>query len=60
MPPCNATASGLNLNASFIPNDVQVVNKSYMSRSFFSKDWQKTIDSVSADFALNQEQDCAF
>ena len=62
--PCSqfltATASSPNLNASFVPNDVQVVDKSYMSRSFFSKDWQKTIDSVSVDFALNKEQDHAF
>ena len=45
---------------SFVPNDVRVIDKSYMSRSFFSKVWQKTIDSVSVDYSLNAEQDRAF
>ena len=44
----------------FVPNDVNVVDKSYMTRSFFSKEWQKTIDSVSNDFNLNKEQERAF
>ena len=44
----------------FIPDDVRVVDKSYMSRSFISKVWQKTIDSVSTDYSLNSEQDRAF
>jgi hypothetical protein len=44
----------------FVPNDVNVVDKSYMTRSFFSKEWQKNIDSVSNDFNLNKEQERAF
>ena len=46
--------------SSFIPNDVKVVDKSYMSRSFISKEWQTTIVSVSEQFRLNEEQDRAF
>ena len=41
-------------------NDVHVVDKTYMTRSFFSKEWQKTVDSVSNKFDLNKEQDRAF
>ncbi|KAF8234664.1 hypothetical protein L208DRAFT_1547674 [Tricholoma matsutake] len=45
---------------SFIPNDVRIVDKTYMSRSFFSKEWQQTIDKVSKQFSLNEEQNRAF
>lgn len=31
-----------------------------MSHSFYSKDWQKTIDAASDQFSLNKEQDWAF
>jgi PIF1-like helicase len=44
----------------FMPNNVQVVNKEYMSRSFVSKEWQQTIADVSTHFSLNKEQDRAF
>ena len=55
MPLCTAT-SGLNTVSSlssFVPNDVQVVDKSYMSCWFFSKDWQKNIDGFSR-FCIEQ------
>ena len=47
-------------STSFVPNDVRVVDKSYMSRSFSSKVWQGTIQDVSKQFNLNEEQDRAF
>jgi hypothetical protein len=47
-------------STSFVPNDVRVVNKSYLSRSFSSKAWQQTARDVSKQFNLNQEQDRAF
>jgi Helitron helicase-like domain at N-terminus/PIF1-like helicase len=56
MPPTVDSTS----SRTFIPDDVRVVDKSYMSRSFVSKVWQKTIDSVSAEYSLNTEQDRAF
>ena len=57
MPPTNSTGSS---SCSFIPNDVKFVDKSYMSHLFVSKVWQESIDSVSAEYSLNSEQDCAF
>ena len=56
MPP----ATDSTRSRSFIPGDVRVVDKSYMSGSFVSKVWQKTIDSVSAEYLLNTEQERAF
>ena len=47
-------------STSFVPNDVCVVNKSYMSRSYSSKVWQQTTQDVSKLYHLNQEQDRAF
>ena len=47
-------------SSTFVPNEVRVVNKSYMSRSFSSKAWQQTTQDVSKLFHLNQEQDRAF
>ena len=58
MPPASAVDS--TRSRSFIPDDVRVVDKTYMSRSFVSKVWQKTINSVSTEFSLNIEQDRAF
>jgi hypothetical protein len=46
--------------ANFIPDDMHVIDKSYLSNSFRSKEWQKTIDNVSCSFQLNKEQSCAF
>jgi hypothetical protein len=45
---------------SFVPDEVRVVDKPYMSRLFVSKVWQKTIESVSTEYSLNTEQDRAF
>jgi hypothetical protein len=47
-------------SSSFVPNDVRIVNKSYLSRSFSSKEWQQTTNDVSKQFQLNEEQDRAF
>ena len=44
----------------FVQNSVHVVDKSYMTRSFYSKEWQKEIDGVSNSFNLNKEQERAF
>ncbi|KAF8234922.1 hypothetical protein L208DRAFT_1259754 [Tricholoma matsutake] len=44
----------------FIPNDVHVVDKSYMTHLFHSQEWQQTTDAISNQFQLNQEQDHAF
>lgn len=46
--------------ANFILNDVCVVDKAYLSKSFKSREWQATIDDVLHRFQLNKEQDCAF
>ena len=58
--PSNVNTKAATGSSSFVPNDVHVVDKTYMTRSFFSKEWQKNIDSVSDDFKLNKEQDRAF
>ena len=47
-------------SSSFVPNNVRVVDKSCMSRSFSSKVWQQTTEDVSNLFHLNEEQDRAF
>ncbi|KAF8220716.1 hypothetical protein L208DRAFT_1066461, partial [Tricholoma matsutake] len=39
---------------------VHVIDKSYLSNSFRSKEWQETIDDVSCSFQLNKEQSRAF
>jgi len=57
LPPSTSSGTG---TGSFIPNDVCVVDKSYMSHSFFSKEWQEAIETISTQFELNKEQDCAF
>ena len=58
--PSNVNPEVLSGPSSFLPNNVRVVDKSYMTRSFFSKEWQKSIDDVSGKFSLNKEQDRAF
>ena len=58
--PANVGLGAALSSGSFIPNDVHVVNKSYMSCSFSSKAWQQTNQDVSKQFHLNQEQDQAF
>ena len=58
MPPTiNSTKPSLR---SFVPDKVRVVDKPYMSCLFVSKVWQKTIESVLAEYSLNTEQDRAF
>jgi hypothetical protein len=57
LPPSTSSGTGTGF---FIPNDVRVVDKSYMSHSFFSKEWQEAIETISIQFELNKEQDCAF
>ena len=57
MPPTNSTGAS---SHSFVPNNIKVVNKSYMSCLFVSKVWQESIDFVSAEYSLNSEQDHAF
>jgi hypothetical protein len=47
-------------NNQFIPDDMHVVKKSYLSCFFMSKEWQATIEDISSHFSLNQEQCCAF
>ena len=59
MPPTVDSTAGTS-SRNFAPNDVRVVDKSYMSRSFVCKVWQKTIESVSTEYSLNTEQDRAF
>ena len=58
--PSNANPNAVPGSSSFVPNNVHVVDKNYMTRSFFSKEWQKNIDDVSNTFDLNKEQDRAF
>jgi len=47
-------------NNQFVPDEVRVVTKSYLSCFFVSKEWQATIEDISSHFHLNQEQDHAF
>jgi hypothetical protein len=58
--PSNTNPKAVPGSSSFVPNNVHVVDKYYMTRSFFSMEWQKNIDSVSNDFNLNKEQERAF
>jgi hypothetical protein len=44
----------------FVPDDVRIVKKSYLSRSFMSKEWQASIEDIYTSFNLNQEQGRAF
>lgn len=58
--PANVSIETGSASSSFTPNDVRVIDKSYMSQSFVSKQSQETINSVSVHFELNKEQDRAF
>jgi hypothetical protein len=44
----------------FVPDEVRVVDKSYLSCNFVSKDWLKSIEQISCTFGLNMEQNRAF
>ncbi|KAI0283173.1 hypothetical protein BC826DRAFT_920777, partial [Russula brevipes] len=59
MPPITSSAI-CTANSSFVPNDVRVVDKSYLSNTFVSKDWLKSIENISDVFGLNKEQNRAF
>jgi len=50
---------GVGINQ-FVPDNVHVITKSYLSRFFVSKEWQTTIEDISSCFHLNQEQEHAF
>ena len=60
LPPKAVSGADLPSSISFVPNDVRVVNKSYLSHSFSSKEWRQTTEDVSKQFKLNKEQDRAF
>ena len=47
-------------NNQFVPDNVRVVKKSYLSSRFVSKEWQATIEDIFTHFSLNQEQGRAF
>ena len=47
-------------NNQFVPDNICVVTKSYLSCFFVSKEWQAMIEDISSHFHLNQEQNCAF
>jgi len=47
-------------NNQFVPDNVHVVKKSYLSSLFVSKEWQATIEDIYILFGLNQEQGHAF
>ncbi|KAF8813191.1 hypothetical protein BYT27DRAFT_7032169, partial [Phlegmacium glaucopus] len=55
-----SSGAALVSSSSFVPNEVRVVDKSYLSRSFSSKEWEQTTKDVSKQFNLNKEQDRAF
>ena len=42
LPPNTGLDTAVLSSSSFVPNDVRVVDKSSMSRSFSSKEWEKT------------------
>ena len=56
----NSTTGPGAANNQFVPDDVRVVKKSYLSRFFISKEWQGTVEDISNYFCLNQEQGRAF
>lgn len=42
--------------SNFVPEEVRVVQKSYLSNTFTSKEWQKAIDDISERFHLNKNK----
>jgi hypothetical protein len=59
MPPI-ANSAMCAANSSFVPDDVRIVDKSYLSNTFVSKDWLMSIENISTTFSLNKEQTRAF
>ena len=54
------TAGPSPTNNCFVPDNVHVVKKSYLSQFFMSKEWQASIEDIYTSYNLNQEQGCAF
>jgi hypothetical protein len=54
------TNSTPNMVQSFIPNVVQVVNKSYLEKKYHITEHNAFMDGICNDFSLNEEQDHAF
>jgi hypothetical protein len=44
----------------FVPNEVRVVDKSYLTRKHVSKEWEATVKTICHSFELNNEQERAF
>ncbi|KAF8240921.1 hypothetical protein L208DRAFT_1230847, partial [Tricholoma matsutake] len=62
---CHLPAVQLDVNhggmmSQFVPNEVHVINKSYLTCSFTCTQWQRSIKALSCKFNLNTEQDRAF
>jgi len=49
----NHMADSSRSNNQFVPDDVCIVKKSYLSCHFVSKEWQETIEDISTYFVLN-------
>ena len=61
MPAISDTMTGRGAaNDTFLPDDVRVVKKSYLSRTFISNEWQTVIEDIISRFGLNREQARAF
>jgi len=56
----NHMADSSRSNNQFVPDDVCIIKKSYLSCHFISKEWQETIEDISTYFVLNQEQSHVF
>jgi hypothetical protein len=54
------TNSTPNMVHSFIPNVVQVVDKSYLEKKYYITEHNAFMDGICNDFSLNEEQDRAF
>ena len=56
----NSMSSPGAANDQFVPDDVCVVKKCYLSHSFVLKEWEMVIEDICNDFNLNREQGHAF
>jgi PIF1-like helicase len=56
----NAFSMACVVNSQFIPNEVHIVDKSYLSHAYESREWCHTIEEIETSFKLNTEQGCAF
>lgn len=48
--PAKVSSGASGPEAGFIPNDMWIVDKSYVSHLFVSQEWQNTIESVTKQF----------